>query len=90
MSESPSPFDPELLIGHVKDADHFQVPRFFDFIEQGIPVPLQCVEVHHGHAYLYIPQPFKLDTPIFKGHTGIEVLDKMGMVETRTSMSWVL
>jgi len=60
---SADPLSPSGLFAHVEDAPEFHVPRFFTSPEAG------------GH--LKIPQPFKLDEPLFEMNTPYPILNKL-------------
>ena len=56
------PLHPTTLFSHVEDAPSFHVPRFL------------APKDSHGH--IEIPQPFKLEEPLFEARTGIPLLDR--------------
>lgn len=54
------PLAAETLFEHVQDAEYFHVPRAL---------------TADGSGHIYLPQPFKTETPIFEAHTGIALVD---------------
>lgn len=55
-----NPLDPKELFGHVEDATYFHVPQLL---------------APKSHGHITIPQPFKLETPLFEAHTGNALID---------------
>jgi F-type H+-transporting ATPase subunit a len=60
-----NPLSSEKLFEHVQDGRFFHVPR--DLAPAG------------SHGHINIPQPFKLETPLWDGSTGLPLLDNMGL-----------
>ncbi len=65
--------DPQHLIGHVKDANGFEVPVLFDWIDDA--VGLDLIERHHGAAFLPIWQPLEGVAPSIEIQVGNPMLD---------------
>ena len=72
-----NPFDPGHLIGHVKDADYFEVPRFIDGVLGG---------ESHPDGRIAIPQPLHRSPPIFEatlGQPGKEMVEPLELGLTK-------
>jgi F-type H+-transporting ATPase subunit a len=63
MAEHANPFDPAHLIGHVKDATYFEVPRALDFTD--------------GDGKLSIPQLRRADEPIATINVGFQPINEL-------------